>query len=426
MTLFTRKSSRTGRWLAVTGVAVALTATACGDNNRRTDDSADGGSQGVTQTEIKIGGSFPFSGPFAVFGNTSKAIEAYFTCINEDGGVNGRQIVYSAADDAYDPGRLAANARKAVEQDQVAAFMSFGGTNVAIQPYMNEQEVPHIVLAGNTEFSRVDEFPYTHAWWPDLTWEAEYTTQFVMDNPDRFPSPEIGLISLNNTLADSHIQGTVNALGDQAATVFPEENRLRVEAALADWTSQLNQLRAAGVNVLYMNPGNAGQVNALKYIDQIGWDVKVVIYSNSASFKAVLEPVGLEAAKGIYTPAWLKDPADPQWEDDEGMKRYLEVIESCGTEVDAEQSLTANGYAAAQAVVQVLESLGEDEITGEAINEAWMSVEGEEGDVLMPGSTLTAGDSGRLIHYYQMLQFNGTTFEPVAPIADVREMGIAD
>ena len=425
MSRSTRPRTSSTRGVATVTLVVAMAVTACGDGNRR-EAEAGGGAQGVTDEEIRIGGSFPFSGPYAVFSNASQAVAACFEAVNEDGGINGRRIVYTAADDAYDPARLTANAREAVEQEQVAAFISFGGTNVAIQPYMNENQVPHLVLAGNAEFSRVDEFPYTHAWWPDLSWEAEAVTGYVMEHPEEFPDPEIGLISLNNTLADSHIAGIEAGLGDQVQTVFPEENRLRVEPTLADWTSQLNQLQAAGVNVLYMSPGTAGQANAIRYIDEIGWPVKVIVYSGGTSIRTNLEPAGLEAAQGVYGAAWLKDPSDPRWAEDEGMQRYREVIEQYGDGADPDLTFTANGYGICQAVVSVLESIGDDEITSEAFNEAWSAIEEQGSDVLVPGADLTAGASGRLVHDYQLWQFDGTSWQDVGDLIDVYESGIAE
>jgi branched-chain amino acid transport system substrate-binding protein len=417
-TAWTRKS----RWLlAGTCVALAMTTAACG--NRKAADAADAANR-AGDKEIKIGGSFPFSGPYAAFSNGSKAIAAYFDCLNETGGVNGRKIVYSATDDAYDPARLAANARKAVEQDEAEIFMSFGGTNIAIQPYLNEQKVPQIVLAGNTEFSNVDQYPFTHAWWPDISWEGDYTTQYVMAHPKDFPAPKIGLIALNNTLADSQIGGIVAALGDKADSVFPKANRIKVEPTAADWTSQLNQLKAAGVNVLYMNPGTPGQISALKYIKQVGWPVKIVLYSGSASFTTMLEPAGKAAVTGVYTPAWLKDPADPQWANDAGLQKYRDTMAQCGKDVDANSYLTANGYSAAEAVVTVLASMGDEAVTGDAFNEAWMALKDADNDILMPGSSMTAAADGRLVHAYQMEQFDGTTWQPVDKLADVRELGI--
>jgi branched-chain amino acid transport system substrate-binding protein len=92
--------------------------------------------------------------------------------------------------------------------------------------------------------------------------------------------------------------------------------------------------------------------------------------------------------------------------------------------VNSAAYLTANGYSAAEAVVRVLESMGTEPVTGEAFNKAWMALKSGQNGLLMPGSTMTAGDDGRLVHAYQMQRFDGTTWQPVDELADVRELGI--
>lgn len=423
---------RPSRWLIAAVVLLLALTAACGSSNRK--DAAapasaipgTGGSAAPKDTTpIKIGGSFPFSGPFAQFANTSAGATAYFASVNAQGGVNGRLIEYSAADDGYDPSRLSANARKAVEQDKVAALISFGGPNVAIQKYMNEQKTPQIVLAGNTEFSQPEKFPYSHAWWPDLTWEAQIETKYVLDHPDKFPSPKFGLISLNNSLADSHIAGIKAGLGPTADDLFPASNQVRVEPSLVDYTAQLNQLRAAGVNVLVMNSGTTGMINAMKYVKQVGWNPAVIIYSVSSGRKAVLAPAGLDVAKGTYSAYWLKDPADPRWTSDPGTKTYLDVMAKYGgKDADAQQYLTANGYGAAQALVTALKTV-DGPITGDAINKAWLAIQNQPNDVLVPGAQMAAGPGGRLVYQYQPVQFDGNSWKDIGPLADAQKLGYA-
>jgi branched-chain amino acid transport system substrate-binding protein len=58
---------------------------------------------GVTQSEIKVGGVFPFSGPASSIGLVGRGVLAYVQSINDRGGINGRKINYIAYDDAYSP-----------------------------------------------------------------------------------------------------------------------------------------------------------------------------------------------------------------------------------------------------------------------------------------------------------------------------------
>jgi hypothetical protein len=56
---------------------------------------------GVTDTEIKIGQTMPYSGSASAYGVIGRAEIAYFKMINEHGGLNGRKINLVSLDDAY-------------------------------------------------------------------------------------------------------------------------------------------------------------------------------------------------------------------------------------------------------------------------------------------------------------------------------------
>jgi ABC-type branched-subunit amino acid transport system substrate-binding protein len=75
---------------------------------------------GVTKTEIKIGATFPFSGPASALGAVGKGILAYVQSINDRGGINGRKVDYIALDDAYSPPKTVEDVRRLVESDEVA------------------------------------------------------------------------------------------------------------------------------------------------------------------------------------------------------------------------------------------------------------------------------------------------------------------
>src|SRR5271167_4586035 len=93
---------------------------------------------GVTATEIKIGGVFPFSGPASSIGLVGKGVIAYVQSINDRGGVNGRKIDYIALDDAYSPPKAVEHVRRLVESDEVAFIFSQLGTpgNSAVSKYL--------------------------------------------------------------------------------------------------------------------------------------------------------------------------------------------------------------------------------------------------------------------------------------------------
>ena len=80
---------------------------------------------GVTKDTILIGATVPLSRPAAAYGTIAKASDAFFHYVNDNGGVNGRQVSYKYLDDAYNPAQTVPLTKQLVEQDQV--FLTFGG-----------------------------------------------------------------------------------------------------------------------------------------------------------------------------------------------------------------------------------------------------------------------------------------------------------
>jgi branched-chain amino acid transport system substrate-binding protein len=119
---------------------------------------------GVTDTEIKIGNTGPYSGPASSYGTIAKSEAAYFRLVNDQGGVNGRKINFISYDDAYSPPKTVEQVRKLVEEDNVLLVMSPLGTptNSAIWHYMNQKKVPQLFVAtGATKWNDPKHYPWT-------------------------------------------------------------------------------------------------------------------------------------------------------------------------------------------------------------------------------------------------------------------------
>ena len=117
---------------------------------------------GVTATEIKIGGVFPFSGPASSIGLVGRGVLAYVQLINDRGGINNRKINYIAMDDAYSPPKAVEHIRKLVDGDEVAFIFSQLGTagNTATAKYLAVKGVPSIaVVSGSSKFTNVQDYP---------------------------------------------------------------------------------------------------------------------------------------------------------------------------------------------------------------------------------------------------------------------------
>ena len=99
---------------------------------------------GITDKEIKIGQTMPYSGPVSFYAIEGRAQDAYFRMINEKGGVNGRKITLVSLDDAFSPPKTVEATRRMVEQDGVLFTFSSVGTaaQTAVQKYLASKKVP--------------------------------------------------------------------------------------------------------------------------------------------------------------------------------------------------------------------------------------------------------------------------------------------
>jgi ABC-type branched-subunit amino acid transport system substrate-binding protein len=103
---------------------------------------------GVTDAEIKLGTTSPYSGPASGFGVYGQAQTAYFNMVNDRGGINGRKINLLSLDNAYMPPKTLEQTRKLVESDEAFAIAGMLGTspNSATQKYLNGKKVPNLFL----------------------------------------------------------------------------------------------------------------------------------------------------------------------------------------------------------------------------------------------------------------------------------------
>ncbi|HVV36640.1 MAG TPA: ABC transporter substrate-binding protein [Acidimicrobiales bacterium] len=115
--------------------------------------------QGVTDTEIRIGGSTFTSGPAAVYGEQiAVGFAAGVNYVNQHGGINGRKLVLKIYDDGADPAKQLANTKRLVEIDKVFALSMVYG-DIAGQ-YVAQQGIPVFHLGQQeAEFTNPFWFP---------------------------------------------------------------------------------------------------------------------------------------------------------------------------------------------------------------------------------------------------------------------------
>ncbi|CUU15229.1 FIG00443573 hypothetical protein CDS [Bradyrhizobium sp.] len=363
---------------------------------------------GASDTEIKIGNIMPYSGPASAYAAIGKAEEAYFNKINAEGGINGRKIKFISYDDGYSPPKTVEQARKLVESDGVLLiFGSLGtSTNGAIRKYMNEKKVPQLFVAsGASKWNDPKQYPWTMGWQPSYASEARIYAKYIMKEK---PDAKIGVLYQNDDFGKDYLRGLKDGLGAKASMIVLEDGYDTSEPAIDE---HVVKLKASGADVFLSITTPKFAAQAIKKAAEINWHPVHIISNVSASVGGVLEPAGLEISQGILSASYTKDGSDPQWNADDGMKKFYNFLAQYDPKANKLDAGVVFGYAAAQTMVKVLQMCG-DELTHENVMKQAASLKDFEPDTLLPGIKInTSADNFAPIEQLQMMRFKGRKWE---------------
>jgi ABC-type branched-subunit amino acid transport system substrate-binding protein len=371
---------------------------------------------GATDTEIKVGQTNPFSGPASAYATIGKAQAAYIKMINDQGGVNGRKINLIQYDDSYSPPKAVEQVRKLVESDEVLLTFQILGTpsNAAVQKYLNTKKVPQLFAAtGASKFTDPKNFPWTLAFNPNYFVEGRIYGQYIIKE---YPNAKIGILYQNDDLGKDYLNGLKAGLGDKAANMVVAEASYEVADPTID--SQIIKIKDAGADLFFSATTPKQAAQAIKKIFELGWHPVHILDINANSVGAVMQPAGLEASKGVISVNYGKDPLDPTWKDDAGMKKFFDFMAKYYPEGDKNSTFNIYGYSTTQLLIHVLKQCGDD-LTRENIMKQATNLKNVELDLALPGIRAnTTPDDYRVNKQLQMMRFNGERWELFGPIME--------
>jgi len=392
-------------------LAIAVLATAAGPAAAQKYDP------GATDTEIKIGNIMPYSGPASAYGTIGKTIVAYMKKVNEEGGVNGRKITFISYDDAYSPPKAVEQARKLVESDEVLFIAQPLGTasNSAIQKYMNAKKVPQLFVAtGATKFGDWKNFPWTMSWNPSYQSEGRIYAKYILQN---YPSGKLAVFYQNDDFGKDLLQGLKDGLGDKTGMIVAEAP---YETSAPTVDSQIVQLKSSGADVFLNIATPKFAAQAIRKVAELGWKPAHFLANVSISVGAVLRPAGFENAKDVLSSGYMKEPEDPAWKDDDGLKKWTAFMDKYYPDGDKTSSFTSYGYSVAQLIVQVLRQSG-NELTRENIMKRAADVHDFKPDMFLPGIAINTGPQDYFpIEQLQMMRFDGQHWTFFGSVLDGR------
>jgi branched-chain amino acid transport system substrate-binding protein len=368
---------------------------------------------GASDTGIKIGNIMPYSGPASAYGVIGKIEEAYFKMINEQGGINGRKITFISYDDGYSPPKAVEQARKLVESDEVLLIFGPLGTpsNSAIQKYLNAKKVPQLFVAtGATKFGDHKDFPWTMGWQPPYQSEGRiYAKHLLATKPDA----KVAVMYQNDDFGKDLLKGFKDGLGAKASMIIAEDS---YEVAEPTIDSHILKLKASGADTFLSITTPKFAAQAIKKVAELGWKPLYFQSNVGASVGSVLKPAGFENAQGLLSAAYGKDGADPQWDNDEGMKKFYAFLAKYAPDANRADGSVVYGYAQAQTLVQVLKQAGDD-LTRANIMKQAANLKDLVLDTSLPGVKINTSPTDFYpIEQLQMMRFKGEKYELFGPI----------
>jgi len=373
--------------------------------------SAKAETPGITDTEIKVGQNAAFSGPASVYGQISTAESHYFQMINDQGGINGRKIRLIALDDAYSPPKAVEVIRRLVEDEQVAILFQTLGTasNVAIRKYVNQKKVPDIWIgSGASIFSgSAKDYPWTIQFQPSYRVEGQMYAKYILKNK---PNGKIGILYQNDDLGRDYVAGLKDGLGDRFDKMVVRNISYEITDPTID--SQILDLKTSGADILYDASTPKFSAMAIRKTADIEWHPLHIIDSNGALVKPALESAGFDRSVGVVSAQYLKDPTDPGWADDPGMKEFLAWKAKYAPEADISNPVWYYGYTMAQALVVVLKQAGNDLSRENIMSAATHLPDTTTLPLVLPGIRISTSPTDyQAMKGMRLVQFDGKMFK---------------
>ncbi|MDE3177879.1 MAG: ABC transporter substrate-binding protein [Pseudomonadota bacterium] len=364
---------------------------------------------GVTDKEIKIGQTMPYSGPASAYGVIGKTEAVYFKMINEQGGVNGRMINLITLDDAYSPPKTVEQTRRLVEQEQVAFLFNPLGTApcLATREYLNQKGVPQLFVAtGAATFSDPEHFKWTVGFQPNYQTEASIFGKHILATK---PNAKIAVLYQNDGFGKDYLIGLKAGLGADKAGMVIKEASYETSEPTVD--SQVASLQGSGADVFLIAATPKFAAQAIRKSFDLGWEAVRYVTDVSISIASVLKAAGFEKSKGLISANYGKDASDPRWKDDAGFKQYKDFVDKRMSTKDLVDSNVIYGYDAAICLVHVLQQCGAD-LSRENILRQATSIKDLDLPMLLPGIKInTSATNYSPIRQMQLQAFNGTSWE---------------
>ncbi|MDR2506195.1 MAG: ABC transporter substrate-binding protein [Oscillospiraceae bacterium] len=324
-------------------------------------------SQGASDTEIIIANSAATSGAYAPVGVPFVAgIEAYVKWVNDNGGIDGRKIVYKhVTDDEFDPIKGMAALTTMVEDEKVFAIVGHFGTPVvaATLEDIKDYGIPAVYFATGigqlfSENALTNETGYNiFPVQPIYTNEGKVMIAYASG---MFEAKKVGVIYTNDDAGLSLLQGTEA----EAEELGIELVKAQVVAGSPDVSAAVTTIKNAEVDFVVVAAIQATMPTIVKELaaQSVNKDC-ITTYVNVQTAYSVAVVDDIAGKFNVYGLGWVgfEDEAQVEW---------LSIYQSMIAEDYANNAYAQTGWIAGHFFAEGLRRLEGQDITWESYMKA--------------------------------------------------------
>ena len=276
-----------------------------------------------------------------------------------------------------------------------------------MRPYLNNNKIPQLFLATPAEtVTDPQHYPWTIALYIATSSEAHIYAKYILATK---PNAKIGVLYNNNNFGKSAVSALREGLGPDKESMVVRELSFQESDPTVD--QQIISLQGSGADTLIIVAGPIAAAKAIRKAYDIDWKPDRFLFNAAASVAATLKPAGLDKSNGIVSATFGKDPTDPRWKDDPGIKEWEAFAAKYLTAADLNDINAFGGYSNAIVMTHVLRQCGDD-LSRENIMRQALSLKNFSTPLLLPGVTINTSPTDYFpIRQFQLQRFNGENWE---------------
>jgi len=259
---------------------------------------------------------------------------------------------------------------------------------------------------GASKFADIAQYPQaTLGVQGPFRYEARLYARYALA---KNPNAKFAVISQNDDFGRDYLLGLKDVLGEKYDSLVTGAT-YEIQDPTID--SQIVKLKASGADVFVIAATLKFAAQSIRKAFEIGWRPMTFLSNVAVWVSTVMEPAGLEAGVGILSTAYVKDPDDPAWKDDPGVKGWREFMIKYVPDADLHDTNYVNSYNSAMALEAVLKACRDDLSTENILKQAY-AIKDLELPMLLPGIKVNTSPTDHIpVDQMQFMRFNGKTWE---------------